>query len=102
MKSVLLFLAFLLLGSFPVFSQNRTYDGSMNNLNHSDWGKAGGAITRVVTNGYADGVSEPRRSGLVGRLGRKQHLPGSAEDDADIGPQGPVFEVEDIRFNATL
>ena len=59
MKTVLLLLVFSVLLPFSALAQNRSYDGSMNNLNQTNWGAAGGDITRVVTNGYADGISEP-------------------------------------------
>ena len=35
----------------------RNYDGSMNNPDNPDWGRAGGPIMRMTTNGYGDGVS---------------------------------------------
>lgn len=42
-------------------SQNRSYDGSGNNLNHDTWGKAGEPLLRVAAPGYADGYqSLPR------------------------------------------
>ncbi|MEZ4957962.1 MAG: peroxidase family protein [Saprospiraceae bacterium] len=60
MKSILpIVTIFFLHLSLISQAQNRTYDGSMNNLTHPNWGAAGSEITRVVTNGYADLISEP-------------------------------------------
>ena len=59
MKSNVLSLAMLIVISQFALAQNRSYDGTMNNLSHVNWGAAGGEITRFGTNGYADGVSVP-------------------------------------------
>jgi len=51
----------ILLSSIPFAgqTQNRTYDGSQNNLNNPEWGAAHGHIHREMSNGYEDGISEP-------------------------------------------
>ncbi len=43
---------------------NRSYDGTGNNVNNTEWGAAKKAFRNLVTNGFADLVSEP---GGVGR-----------------------------------
>ena len=40
----------------------RTYDGSMNNLAHEDWGKAGSKLWRMCPQAYDDNRSVPSRS----------------------------------------
>ncbi|MEZ4884225.1 MAG: peroxidase family protein [Chitinophagales bacterium] len=60
MKLSLSFLT--VLSFFTLFIQaqdNRSFDGRMNNVSSPDWGATGEKLTRVVTNGYADGMSEP-------------------------------------------
>lgn len=46
-----------------VIAQNRSYDGSQNNLSNTEWGAFEGDIERVVTNGYNDLISEPGMPG---------------------------------------
>ncbi len=41
------------------FAQNRTMDGTNNNLANPDWGAAGTNLKRITTIGYADGISAP-------------------------------------------
>jgi hypothetical protein len=52
---------FFLVALFCTFTataqEARTYDGSMNNPDNPDWGRAGGPLMRMTTNGYGDGVS---------------------------------------------
>jgi hypothetical protein len=44
----------------PLQAENRTYDGSGNNLIHLGWGAAGTNLIRKSPVGYADGISAPR------------------------------------------
>ncbi len=39
--------------------ENRSFDGYGNNMQHPDWGAVGTNQLQIVTNGFADGVSEP-------------------------------------------
>ncbi|MEZ5041742.1 MAG: peroxidase family protein [Saprospiraceae bacterium] len=61
-----LLLSFILVGlSFFANAQildtdnYRTYDGSFNNLNQTDWGAAGSNLLRLVPATFADGISTP-------------------------------------------
>ena len=47
------------------FAQNRSYDGSMNNPNNPEWGAAHEEIFRAMSEGYADGISEPGMEDLT-------------------------------------
>ena len=40
-------------------SENRSFDGSGNNLQHPDWGRAGTRLLRLAGVDYADGVAAP-------------------------------------------
>jgi hypothetical protein len=40
-------------------AEDRSYDGTGNNLSHADWGAAGATLNRLVPPNYADGVSLP-------------------------------------------
>ncbi len=44
------------------FERYRTYDGSMNNLTHQNWGKAGSKLWRMSPQAYDDNRSVPSRS----------------------------------------
>ena len=52
----------LFLGLIPSGArcENRTYDGSGNNLLHPTWGTAGTQLERRASAAYDDGVSLPR------------------------------------------
>jgi hypothetical protein len=43
----------------PTVTGFRTIDGTMNNLQHSDWGSAGTAQLRIAPADFADGISSP-------------------------------------------
>ncbi|MFL5331564.1 MAG: peroxidase family protein [Gemmataceae bacterium] len=43
----------------PTVTGFRTIDGTMNNLQHSDWGSAGAAQIRIAPAAFADGISSP-------------------------------------------
>lgn len=56
-KILLLILGFTFL-HFTTFSQeNRTYDGTGNNLQQTDWGATHTSLKRATTVGYSDGIS---------------------------------------------
>lgn len=58
MKKLLLMGALAI--AFQSFAQeNRSYDGSGNNIARPDWGIAGGIFQNFVSNGFADLISEP-------------------------------------------
>ena len=42
-----------------LIAENRSYDGTNNNLQHSEWGAAGTDQLSVVSNGFSDGISAP-------------------------------------------
>lgn len=46
---------------FP--AEARTVDGSGNNLENPDWGAAESHFIRLLSNGYADGLSQPNEEG---------------------------------------
>jgi hypothetical protein len=43
-------------------AENRTYDGTGNNLLHPNWGAAGTDLPRMAPAAYGDGISSPRGS----------------------------------------
>lgn len=45
--------------SAVAYAENRTYDGSMNNLLNPLWGAAGERLLRIAPAAYADGISAP-------------------------------------------
>jgi hypothetical protein len=47
-------------------AENRTYDGSGNNVDHPIWGQAGVAYNRLAPAAYGDGISAPAGSGRPG------------------------------------
>ena len=55
----LLLIAASLLGSAPARAEDRSFDGSGNNLSNPTWGQAATAFVRVGPVGYADGISLP-------------------------------------------
>jgi hypothetical protein len=58
MKILISFLVFAI--AFTSLAQeNRTYDGTLNNLNNPDWGAAKEHFANYMENGYADLISEP-------------------------------------------
>lgn len=60
MERILLSIFALIFFCFPNLAQeNRTYDGSGNNLQNTDWGATHTQLRRYTTNGYADGISSP-------------------------------------------
>jgi hypothetical protein len=48
------------IGQVAARAEDRSYDGSGNNLLHSAWGAAGTQLLRMAPAAYADGVSSPR------------------------------------------
>lgn len=45
---------------YPATGQiSRTYDGSLNNLSHPDWGAANSTLMRITSVGFQDKISEP-------------------------------------------
>ncbi len=49
----------LLLIGIQGFGQNRTIDGSSNNLQNSNWGASGNQLRTLTSNGFEDGISAP-------------------------------------------
>ena len=44
----------------PLFAQqNRSFDGTGNNISHPDWGSAGARFANVISNGFTDSISLP-------------------------------------------
>ncbi len=58
-KRVLLLACFALLCLNFASGQNRTIDGTDNNLTQPDWGAAGHQLRTITSNGFADGISTP-------------------------------------------
>lgn len=59
MDKRLLVLCVFTLFSIYCFSQNRTIDGSSNNLQNTDWGASGTQLRSITTNSFEDGISIP-------------------------------------------
>ncbi|MFT5168874.1 MAG: hypothetical protein ACI8P3_004119, partial [Saprospiraceae bacterium] len=57
-KRLLTFWILLVIG-IQGFGQNRTVDGTSNNLQNINWGAAGYQIRTITTNGFTDGISAP-------------------------------------------
>ena len=58
-KTTLLVFALSFFSVVAFAQENRTYDGTGNNLQHSEWGAFGTNQLRITEASYADGVSEP-------------------------------------------
>jgi peroxidase len=56
-KAALAALTVLLFPAAALASPTRTLDGSQNNLDHPQWGRAGTQYLRVATPNYADGIA---------------------------------------------
>ncbi len=60
MSTRLLAIALLLILNYTQgFSQNRTIDGTSNNIQNPEWGAVGHQLRAITSNGFADGISEP-------------------------------------------
>jgi heme peroxidase/type IX secretion system substrate protein/dockerin type I repeat protein len=57
-KRLLAFWILLVMG-IQGFGQNRTIDGTSNNLQNTNWGSAGNQIRTITSNGFIDGISAP-------------------------------------------
>ncbi len=55
----LFFICFLLFSLDASAQENRSFDGSSNNLQNPEWGAVGTNQLQVISNGFLDGVSEP-------------------------------------------
>ena len=85
--------AFLLIPSLAI-AQNRSYDGSLNNPNNPEWGAAQGEIYRAMTEGYADGISEPGMEDLTNPREISNFIfaqPQSVPDELEISDFGWAF-----------
>lgn len=58
-KALLLTGAIVMISMNAFAQENRSYDGSGNNLQHTEWGASGTNQLRVTEVSYSDGVSEP-------------------------------------------
>lgn len=60
MNKVIFTLFLLSMFTLHSFGQdNRSYDGTMNNVSQPDWGASMGHIIRMTSNGYSDSISVP-------------------------------------------
>jgi len=66
-RLVLLLLAAMLAEGWPLAAcaEDRSIDGSGNNLSNADWGAAGTPFLRLAPSTYADGVAAPAGVGLA-------------------------------------
>jgi hypothetical protein len=58
-RLLLVLLACVLSAPFAAGAEDRTLDGSGNNLDNTTWGQAGTQLERMADPAYADGISEP-------------------------------------------
>jgi len=56
-------LIFLLFGMLMLAQENRSYDGTYNNLAHPEWGSAKAHFRNYVANGFTDQISAPAGQG---------------------------------------
>jgi hypothetical protein len=62
-RTILLVLLVSCFGVAAAVAEDRTFDGTGNNLEHPEWGSAGSNFARHAASAYLDGTSIPRISG---------------------------------------